>query len=371
MRPGFSPPPYPYDRLKGIAALAEDHPGGMVDCSIGTPCDPPAVAVLDALSSSGTERGYPTSQGSEAFRGAITDWLARRFAVAVKEVDVAGCIGTKEMVASTAHYLSLRDPTKSAVLFPAISYPTYAMGATLAGLEPIPVPLVQGHLDLESISDEVAARALLLWSNSPSNPTGALDDLHAAATWGRQHGVVVCSDECYADFTWERDPETILSSGLEGVMAVHSLSKRSNLAGVRAGFYTGDPALVEYLRVVRQHAGLMIPGPVQAAAAVAYADDLHVEVQRTRYVERLELVAAGLTAAGFPVELPEGTFYLWIPVPERLADGWALADELARRAGLLVSPGELYGDAGRRFARLAVVQPTDRLVLALDRLASS
>ncbi len=371
MSPGFTPPPYPYDRLRGVTALAQDHPGGMVDCSIGTPCDPPAPEVLEALATSGTERGYPTSQGSAAFRAAVAGWLGRRFGVTVNEADVAGCVGTKEMVASTAHYLSLRDPTKTVVLFPAISYPTYAMGATLAGLEPVSVPLLEGHLDLASIPNDVAERALLLWSNSPSNPTGALDDLEAAASWGRSHDVIVCSDECYADFTWAGEPATILRSGLDGVLAVHSLSKRSNLAGVRAGFYTGDPALVAYLRVVRQHAGLMIPGPVQAAAAVAYGDDLHVELQRKRYVERLELTAAGLDAAGYPVRFPEGTFYLWIPVPERLADGWALADELARRAGLLVSPGDLYGDAGQRFARLAVVQPTDRLALALDRLAAS
>ena len=371
MTTGFTPPPYPYDRLSEVAALAAAHEGGMVDCSIGTPCDPPAAAVIAALGASGTERGYPTSQGSAVFREAAQGWLARRFDVAVGSDDIAGCVGTKEMVASTAHYLSLRDPSRTVVLFPAISYPTYAMGATLAGLEPIPVPLEEGRLALETIPEKVAQRALLLWSNSPSNPTGALDALDEAASWGRRHGVIVCSDECYADFTWAGAPQSILSEGLDGVLAVHSLSKRSNLAGVRAGFYAGDPELVRYLRVVRQHAGMMIPGPVQAAAAVAYDDDEHVEAQRAVYVERLELVSSALTAAGYPVPYPEGTFYLWIPVPEHLEDGWALADELARRAGILVSPGDLYGEAGSRFARLAVVQPTDHLRVALERLASS
>ena len=368
MRAAFTPPPYPYDRLSGLGRLADEHDGGIVDCSIGTPCDPPAPEVVAALGNSGLERGYPTSQGSAGYREAIAGWLQRRFGMGLSIEQIAACVGTKEMVASTAHYLSLRAPDRDLVLYPAISYPSYAMGATLAGLEAQSVPMERGRLALETLSEEQAGRALLLWSNSPSNPTGELDDLGAAAAWGRQHGVPVFSDECYADFTWAGPPRSILETGSEGVVAVHSLSKRSNLAGVRAGFYAGDPELVDFLRVVRQHAGLMVPGPVQAAAVVAYGDDEQVEEQRRRYLERLALVAAGLQAAGYPCTLPAGTFYLWIPVPERLADGWAMAEELARRAGLLVSPGELYGPDGARFVRLAVVQPTERLQLALRRL---
>jgi succinyldiaminopimelate transaminase len=369
--PGFVPPPYPYDRLSGLADLAEHHEGGMVDCSIGTPCDPPMPQVIDALGSSGLERGYPTSQGSEAYRQAISGWLERRFGVEVDPSQIAGCVGTKEMVASTAHLMALRDPARDVVLYPAVSYPTYAMGATLAGLEPVAVPMEGGHLKLEEVPGDLARRALLIWSNSPSNPTGGLDDLISVAAWGRSHGVVVFSDECYADFTWAGEPRSILEAGLEGVVAVHSLSKRSNLAGVRAGFYTGDPEIVGFLRVVRQHSGLIIPGPIQAAAAIAYGDDAHVAIQRERYLERLELMVSGLVRHGYDAVMPEGAFYLWIPVPERLADGWALADELARAAGLLVSPGVLYGPAGSRFVRLAVVQPTERLALALERLGAS
>jgi len=224
---------------------------------------------------------------------------------------------------------------------------------------------------LESVPTPVAERALMVWSNSPSNPTGGLDDLGAVAAWGRAHGVPVFSDECYADFTWADRPRSILEHGLAGVVAVHSLSKRSNLAGVRAGFYAGDPELVDFLRVIRQHSGLMIPGPVQSAAIVAYGDDEHVVAQREIYLERLRLVAQGLREAGYRCELPAGSFYLWIPVPEDLDDGWAFAEVLARRAGLLVSPGDLYGPHGARFVRLAVVQPTERLELALARLGAS
>jgi succinyldiaminopimelate transaminase len=372
----FQLPPYPYDRVAALGKLAEALPGGMVDCSVGTPCDAPAPAVVEALSSSGTERGYPASAGSPALLAAAAAWLERRFGlVAVPPASVAACVGTKEFVASVPHILRLREPGRDTVLYPAVSYPTYAMGAAMAGCRAVPVPPRPGHvggLDLGAVAESDAARALVLWSNSPSNPTGGLGDLDAEAMWGRARGVPVFSDECYAEFTWDGPPRSILQSGSDGVVAVHSLSKRSNLAGVRVGFFAGDAELVEFLRSVRRHAGLMVPGPVQAAGAVALADDDHVEQQRRRYRERLAFMAAVLTDAGCPVELPEGGFYLWVPVPtERWRDAWSMAEDLARRAGLLVSPGDLYGEAGAGFVRVAVVQPLERLELVAGRLAAS
>jgi len=365
----FTPPPYPYERLGGVRALAALHEGGVIDCSIGTPCDPPPPAVLTALAESGTERGYPTSAGSDALLGAAAGWIERRFGVEVPDGALAACVGTKELVASVVHHLHLRQPDRSIVLYPEVSYPTYAMGAQLAGLTAVAVPMVGGRLDLATISPELAASALVLWSNSPSNPTGELDDLAAAAAWGRTHDVLVLSDECYTEFTWATAPQTILSAGLSGVLAVHSLSKRSNLAGLRVGFYAGDPEVVRYLRSVRQHAGMMVPGPVQAAAVEALNDDLHVEAQRGRYLDRLEIIARGLRADGYDASVPEGTFYLWVPIRSDQADAWAAAEELASRSGLLVSPGDLYGPAGAGHFRVAVVQPDDRLELAMDRLA--
>ncbi len=368
---GFEPPPYPYDRLGELRATAAAAHGadGVVDCSIGTPCDPPPSAVIAALGSSGAERGYPFSTGSPAYRHAAAGWLARRFGIEVDpDAELAACVGTKEFVASVAHFLRLRDPSRDTVLYPAISYPTYAMGATLAGCRALPVPELEGGgLDLAGLDERDAERALLLWVNSPSNPTGRLTDLGAAATWGRERGVPVLSDECYAEFTWDGPPRSILQHGTAGVVAVHSLSKRSNLAGVRAGFFAGDATLVGYLLDVRRHAGLMVPGPVQAAAAVALEDDVHVAAQRDRYRERLSVLADALGSAGAPVALPAGGFYLWAAAPVG-SDGWQEADRLARTAGLLVSPGDLYGPDGRRFVRVAVVQPTERLVLVASRL---
>ena len=366
---GFVPPPYPYDRLGTLKEICERHAEGMVDCSIGTPCDPPADHVLEAMATSGTERGYPTSAGSGAYRAAASAMVARCFKVDVATNSLAACVGTKEFVASTAHYLSLRDPSRDTVLYPAISYPTYAVSAQLAGLRAVPVGVHDGVLSLDDVDDETARRALLLWVNSPSNPTGRLDDLDAAAAFGRRHGIVVCSDECYADFTWSGAASTILQTGDRGMLAVHSLSKRSNLAGVRAGFYAGDPDLVAYLRLVRQHAGMIVAGPVQAAAVAAWGDDDHVEAQRERYRRRLATVRGALVAAGYTVPEPQGSFYLWASRDDE-SDGWELAEALARDAGLLVSPGSLFGGAAARFVRIAMVQPDDRLALACRRLAA-
>ncbi len=370
----FTLPPYPYDRLAGLAKLADEHDGGMVDCSIGTPCDPPLRAVVDALASSGTERGYPASAGSAQLREAAAAWLARRFGLPdVPPSSVAACVGTKELVASVPHVLRLREPRRDTVLYPAVSYPTYAMGAELAGCRAVPVPPPPGRaggLDLDAVASSDAERALVLWSNSPSNPTGGLGDLAAEAAWGRARGIPVFSDECYAEFTWDGPPRSVLQHGPEGVVAVHSLSKRSNLAGVRVGFYAGDGELVEFLRAVRQHAGLMVPGPAQAAGVAALADDGHVEAQRARYRERLGYLGGVLGGYGCPVAPPEGGFYLWVPVPAgRWPDAWAMAEALATDGGLLVSPGDLYGEGGAGHVRVALVQPMERLTLVGERLA--
>jgi succinyldiaminopimelate transaminase len=365
---GFVPPPYPYDRLDAAKAKAAAHDGGVVDLSVGTPCDPPPAAVVAALSSSNTERGYPASIGSEALRSAISRWIDRRFDVAIAPIDIAACIGTKEFVATTPQFLRLRQPERDTVLYPTYAYPTYEMGAIFAGCRPVPVAHhADGSLDLASIDPADAARALCLWVNSPSNPTGALDDLGAAAAWGRANDVIVLSDECYCEFTWDRPMSSILQHGADGVLAVHSLSKRSNLAGVRVGFYAGDHDLVHYLQEVRKHAGMMVPGPAQAAGVIALDDDAHVVEQRDRYRRRLELMSDVVTAwSGIKVPLPAGGFYLWADV----GDGWAFADRLATDGGALVSPGEFYGTASARFARIAVVQPDDRIALVASRLRS-
>ncbi len=366
---GFVPPPYPYERIDRYKPLADSFDGGLVDFSIGTPFDPPPPAVIAALGSSGAERGYPPSIGTHDLRAAVQRWVGRRFDIDVPVEQIAACIGTKEFVGTLPQWLRLRRPDLDTVLYPAISYPTYEMGATLAGCRAVPVPMSPtGGLQLDAIDPSDASRALALWVNSPANPSGVLDDLGTAAAWGRRYGVPVFSDECYVEFTWTGPGRTILEHGADGVVAVHSLSKRSNLAGARVGFYAGDAEIVEYLREVRKHVGMMVPGPAQAAGVVALDDDEHVVVQRDRYRTRLERTAAVLRRwSGLDIPLPEGGFYLWF----HAGDAWAFTERLVAEGGALVSPGDFYGEAGAEYVRVAVVQPDERIDLVARRLGVS
>ena len=377
--PGFVPPPYPYERLDALRQVAATLEGGAVDLSVGSPCDPPSGAVLDALArgdEGGAARGYPSSAGWPVARQAVADWMVGRLGAPVGADDVALCIGTKEFVAGLPAWLHLRDPSRDTVLYPELSYPTYEMGALLAGLRPVAVPVDENfrlRLGPDAISDDDARRALVLWVNSPGNPAGQLDDLAAVAAWGRDRSVLVASDECYAEHTWQGPARSVLGHGagprgMQGVLAVHSLSKRSNLAGLRFGWYSGDPALVGYLRQVRQHAGFMVPGPAQRAGTAALADQAHADLQRSRYLERLTRLRSIMAAVGVEAPMPEGGIYLWAPAPG--ADAWGLTERLAREAGLIVSPGEFYGPAGAGHVRVAAVAPMDRLELVAGRVGA-
>ena len=402
-RPGYVPPPYPYDRLDELKPLANRHDGGLVDLSIGTPVDPPTPAVLAALGGSDSERGYPPSIGTPELREAAARWCAERLGVQVNSAaEVAATIGSKEFVAGLPHWLRLRTPERDTVLFPEVSYPSYAMGAELAGCRAVPVPADEHRsIQLDAISDADAERALVLWINTPGNPAGGLDDLAAAAQWGRERGVPVFSDECYAEFTWDGPPRTVLAPStpasqlgtagavqhdaitdrregdaepdgsvraeVDGVVAVHSLSKRSNLAGVRVGFYAGDTELVHYLREVRKHAGFMVPGPAQAAAVAALADQVHVAEQRERYRNRLERLARIVGRFGPEPPMPRGGFYLWAAAPD--GDAWAFTRTLLTEVGILVSPGEFYGPAAADRVRVAAVLTDDALDIVESRLS--
>jgi len=369
---GFVPPPYPYDRLHALERLADSLPGGAVDCSIGTPCDPvPEVAAKAAEAALSNSMGYPPSAGSPALREAAAEWIARRYGISIDATQLGACVGTKELVVALAHLLRLRNPQRDTVLYPAIAYPSYEMGAVLAGCRAVRVPLgTDWHLDLDAVADADAERALLIWVNEPGNPSSsAADTSHFAhvAAWARARGIVVASDECYTEFAPQ--PATILTSGTDSVLAIHSLSKRSNLAGMRVGFYAGDPDLVSYLVETRKHAGLMAPAPMQAAAVAALGDDTHVAEQRARYQERRSLALETLARIDLVHDGGPCLFYLWLRHVDSTEDGWEIAARLAQTAGLLVAPGDLYGPTGADHVRVALVQPRDRLELAFDRLA--
>ncbi len=375
---GFVPPPYPQARLGELHHVAETVPGGAIDTSVGTPVDPmPEVVVRALVDTAALATGYPQSIGSPHFREAAAAWIHRRFAVEVDPAAVLACVGTKEVVAGLPRLLSLRTPDRDTVLYPAVSYPTYAMGATLAGLRAVPIPVdADWHLDLDAVDAADADRALIVWLNDPANPTGAAassERMARTVEWARGRGAIVASDECYAEFTYDAGgapapPVTALGHGDDGILAVHSLSKRSNMAGLRAGFLAGDPDLIGYLGEVRRHAGMMVPAPVQAAAAAALGDDAHVDLQRARYADRRARLVPALEALGLHHDGGPSAFYLWLrDHGDDTNDGWGVAALLARR-GIVVAPGDLYGAPGVRHARLALCIPDARLGLALERL---
>jgi succinyldiaminopimelate transaminase len=372
----FVPPPYPHDRLGPVRALAATVPGGMVDASVGTPVDPmPEVVVRALVAAASGATGYPATIGNLGLREAARGWIDRRFRCAVTPDEVIACIGTKELVASLPRMLSLRDPSRDTVLYPAAAYPTYEMGALLAGLRAVPVPVDDSwHLDLARVDPADAESALVLWCNDPSNPTGVAatpEQMRATVEWARTRGIIVASDECYAEFTYDDTgapaaPVTALSAGNDGVLAVHSLSKRSNMAGLRAGFVAGDAELVGYLGEMRKHGGLMTPAPVQAAAAAALGDDEHVHVQQLRYAARRAVALPALEARGLVHDGGPSTFYLWLRDADRTRDGWAITEDLAS-TGLVVAPGDFYGDAGRDHVRVALTLTDDQVALVAER----
>ena len=248
MKKKFSPPPYPYEQLDKFRNLAESLPGGAVDLSIGTPCDSVPEVVKRSITSEmslDSARPYPSSVGSEDFLKAASEWMERCLKVEIPETSIGACIGSKEIVTGLPAVLKLRNPDKDTVLYPAVSYPSYSMGAQLANCRSVAVPVdEEWRIDLSRIDKKDIERAICLWVNSPGNPAGAIEDLEKIADWGKVNEVMILSDECYVEFTWETSPKSVLQSSKEGVLAIHSLSKRSNLAGMRVGFYAGDLELV-------------------------------------------------------------------------------------------------------------------------------
>jgi len=371
---GDALPSFPWDSLAGARRRAEAHPGGIVDLSVGTPVDPTPRVVQDALVAAADSPGYPTTQGTDRLRQAVVDWFARRRGVpGLTREQVLPTIGSKELVALLPALLGLGEG--DVVVHPEIAYPTYDVGARLAGAEPFPA---------DATTAVGPGRVRLLWLNSPSNPTGkvlGVEHLRKVVEWARARGVVVASDECYAELGWAEpwasegvpsllDPR-VCGDSHEGLLVLYSASKQSNLAGYRAAFAAGDPAIIRRLLAVRKHMGMMMPAPVQAALAAALEDDEHVAVQRERYRARRETLLAACTAAGLAVAPEsEAGLYLWATLPGQDADCRAVVAALAER-GILVAPGEFYGPAGARHVRIALTASDERVAAAAERLAAA
>ncbi|MFF9684885.1 succinyldiaminopimelate transaminase [Streptomyces sp. NPDC014623] len=356
-------PAFPWDKLAPYKATAVTHPEGLVDLSVGTPVDPVPELIRQALIAAADSPGYPTVWGTEALRDALTGWAERRLgAVGVTHRNVLPVVGSKELVAWLPTQLGLGAGDR--VAYPRLAYPTYEVGARLCGAEPV-VYDDPTELDPEGLK--------LLWLNSPSNPTGRVlpkDELTRIVAWAREHGVLVFSDECYLELGWEAEPVSVLHADVcggayEGIVAVHSLSKRSNLAGYRAAFVAGDAAVLGELLQIRKHGGMMTPAPVQAATVAALGDDTHVTDQRARYARRRTALRAALEAHGFRIEHSEASLYLWATRDEPC---WETVAHLAD-LGILVAPGDFYGPAGDRFVRVALTASDERVDAAVQRLS--
>lgn len=374
-------PDFPWDSLAPVAERARAHPGGVVDLSVGTPVDPTPQVVRDALVAAADAPGYPTTHGTPALREAVVAWFARRRGVpGLDPAAVLPTLGSKELVAFLPSLLRLGSG--DVVLHPATAYPTYDVGARLAGATPVPT---EDPAALLARRDDVR----LVWLNSPGNPDGSVLGVEqlrdvvaaaraAAARTGRP--VVVASDECYAELAWDEpwatdgvpsvlDPR-VTGGDLTGLLAVYSLSKQSNLAGYRAAFVAGDAALVAGLLETRKHAGMIVPAPVQAAMVAALQDDAHVADQRERYRRRRVALRAGLESAGYVVDRSHAGLYLWVRPDGPAQDAWTTVEDLAG-LGLLVAPGAFYGTAAAGHVRVALTAPDERIAEAAARLSGA
>jgi succinyldiaminopimelate transaminase len=290
-------------------------------------------------------------------RDAIKKWAVDRLG-ATGDFDVLPLIGSKEFVAWLPTFLQSKK-----VLFPKVAYPTYNVGAIIAGAQPVAV-------DLDA---RTWPGSDLAWSNSPSNPTGRVhteSELKAAIDYSRSQRTPVVSDECYLEFGDTAQPVSILSytdGDNSNILAVHSLSKRSSMAGYRGAFVIGDPDLIKKILEIRKHAGMMVPLPIQHAMIAALSDDAHVQAQRARYNQRRKTLAPALESIGFKIDYSQAGLYIWCTRGE---DSWKSVEALAH-LGVLVTPGIFYGTDGAQHVRIAMTATDEAIADAAARIAAS
>lgn len=350
-------PDFPWDALAPYAKRAAAHPAGIIDLSQGTPVDSTPELIQSALRASTDSPRYPVTAGTSELQQAIRDWAINHLG-ATGEFDVLPVIGSKELVAWLPTILQSKK-----VIYPDIAYPTYLVGALLAQSDPIPV----------SIAAQSWPTADLAWINSPSNPTGRVHskaELEGTLQWVRQNNSILICDECYIDFGDKSEPTSLLkytAGNNTGILALHSLSKRSSMAGYRGAFLIGDPLLISKIRELRKHAGMMVPLPIQRAMVAALSDEKHVKLQRDRYNTRRALLTPVLISAGFRIDNSEAGLYIWCT---RSEDSWKSVDWLAN-LGILATPGSFYGALGNSHIRIAMTATDLQIQDACARIQSA
>ena len=350
--------------IASLRSEAESSGYPVVDLGQGGPVDPTPQVIVDALGAAGDWPSYPTTQGTLELREAYCAWASRRLGAELAVDEVIPTIGSKELIAGLPGLLGLSH--KSIVVIPQLAYPTYAVGARQVGARVLPA---------DSLLALGPQRPGLIWVNTPSNPTGKVlpaEHLRKVVTWARERGCVLASDECYLELVEPGEhavsvlsPE-VNEGSLENILAVHSLSKRSSMAGYRVGFVSGDPAVVSDLLSRRRDLGLIVPGPLQAAAVAALNDDEHVRAARQTYSARRLLLDSALREAGFTSERPQAGLFCWTtrgrPDRDTVAELAAL--------GILSAPGSFYGASGSQHVRLALTVADAELEEAALRISA-
>lgn len=339
-------------------ARAREHAGGIIDLSQGTPVDATPEFIQEELKASANSPSYPVTIGTPELRSAMRNW-ATNVLGASGEFDVLPTIGSKELVAWLPSILQAKT-----VLYPKVAYPTYLVGSMIHQSANIAV----------EIDATTWPKSDLAWINSPSNPTGRVhsaSELEAVIAYARENNSIVASDECYISFpATGPTPVSILKlaqGNNKNLIAVHSMSKRSNLAGYRAGLIVGDPEVIATIREVRKHAGMLVPLPIQKAMTVALGDESHVATQAKRYAARREVLSAALVAAGFQIDFSNAGLYVWCT---RNEDSWSSVSWLAD-LGILATPGIFYGTAGAKHIRIAMTATDDQISQAAARIMKS
>jgi succinyldiaminopimelate transaminase len=351
-------PDFPWDALAPYGDKARKHPKGIIDLSVGTPVDDVPKFIQDALTASSNTPGYPVTIGTPELREAMRNWASKTLG-ATGDFDVLPTIGSKELVAWLPTFLESKS-----VIYPKIAYPTYLVGALIAKADPVEVDIDPSNWP----------NADLAWINSPSNPTGrvhSIEELQAVIEYSRRTGAVVASDECYLNFPAnEKVPTSILKlagGNNKNLLAVHSMSKRSNLAGYRAALIVGDPELIAKIREIRKHAGMLVPQPIQRALTAALSDEKHVAEQSARYLNRRKTLQPALESAGFKVDYSEAGLYIWCT---RNEDSWKSVEWLSD-LGVLATPGTFYGPAGAKHIRVALTSTDEKISEAATRISSA
>ena len=380
----------PFVRLTALIAGIE--PGKpVINLSVGEPQHPIPNFVGPALDAHLADFGrYPANKGIEPFRRAVADWLGRRYKLARAvdpENEVLVLNGTREglfLAAIAAKRWVTRRAGRPAVLIPNPFYAAYAAGALAADCEPVYLPATResGFLpDLDALDEALLARSIACYIASPSNPQGAVADrayLERLANLARRFGFLVFADECYCEIYSDEAPAGMLEAGgpdFANVVVFHSLSKRSNLPGLRVGFAAGDRRFLAPYLELRNIAAPQVPTPAQHVAIAAYGDEAHVEENRKLYSAKFDL-ADQIVGGRYGYERPAGGFFLWLDI-SKYGGSEMVTKKLWAEAGVRVVPGRYLAreqndgsNPGEGYIRVAMVQDKEATAEALHRLVA-